>query len=154
MGDALMVTLMKLRGFKAGDYAKLHPGGSLGKRLLYKVKDYMRTENLPFVDENSDITDTIFEINRSKLGLCLVGNKNNVLGIITDGDLRRAMKKHKRDFFDLTPKDIYTKNPIFIDKEVKLITAQELLNKNKISSLLVGNKTNVEGVIELYDIKL
>jgi arabinose-5-phosphate isomerase len=153
LGDALAVALMKINNFKEKDFAKFHPSGSIGKRLLLNVRDVMQSVNLPRVEENDNILDVVKHVSKGKLGLCLVGIKQ-ISGIITDGDLRRAMEKHKKIFFDLSPVDIMTVNPIFIKPNSKIIDAQELFIKHKIGSLLVGNSNKVVGVIQVYDINL
>lgn len=154
LGDALTVALMEGRGFKEEHYAQYHPGGSLGKRLLSKVSDFMSTEGVPIVASDASMTDCIYKINNGRIGLCVVGAQNKVEGIITDGDLRRAMEKHQKQFFDLNPAEIMTTTPQFIPQTERLDTAQKMMVERKITSLLVGTATDLKGVIQLHDIKI
>ncbi|WP_010182480.1 KpsF/GutQ family sugar-phosphate isomerase [Aquimarina agarilytica] len=154
IGDALMVALMNGRGFNEENFAKLHPGGNIGKRLLDTVSDTMKTENLPFLDTNTPMIDVIYTINSGRCGLGIVGNVNDVKGIITDGDLRRAMNSTQKDFFNLTAKEVMTIKPKFISKVTKLIDAKNVMNSHKITSLLVGNTHQLDGVIQMHDINL
>lgn len=154
MGDALMVALMDGRGFKEENYARFHPGGNLGRRLLTTVGHVMQTENLPFIGENFSMSDIIYTINAGRCGLGIVGTKNNVKGIITDGDLRRAMDTHKEAFFNLHANDVMTKKPKFIEAGKKLTEAKNIMNAKKITSLLVGNLEKIDGLIQLNDINL
>lgn len=154
LGDALTVALMEGRGFKEEHYAQYHPGGSLGKRLLSKVGDFMSPEGVPVVAKDASMTDCIYKINNGRIGLCVVGRQDNVAGIITDGDLRRAMEQHQKQFFDLNPAEIMTTTPVFIASTERLDTAQKLMVDRKITSLLVGSSNNLKGVIQLHDIKI
>ncbi len=154
MGDALMVALMDGRGFKEENYAKFHPGGSLGRRLLDTVATVMLTDKLPFIEEGFDMSKIIYTINSGRCGLGIVGTKNTVLGIITDGDLRRAMDSSQEDFFNLKATNVMTKTPKFINSSTKLIEAKSYMNTNKITSLLVGTNNKLEGVIQLHDINI
>ena len=99
MGDAIACALMTVRNFKAKDFARFHPGGSLGRRLLAKVKDYMISENLPIVTRESKISDTLLQISRTKMGLAVVLEDNKILGSVTDGDIRRTMQRDQSRFF-------------------------------------------------------
>lgn len=154
MGDAIMVALMEGRKFKENDYAQYHPGGSLGKRLLSKVSDYLSSNDIPLINSDSSMIECVYSINAGRVGLCIVGSKQEVLGIITDGDLRRAMEIHERAFFDLSPLDIMSSNPIFIEPDAKLVKAQRDMLDKRITSLLVGDKLNVVGIIQLQDINI
>lgn len=152
MGDALAVALMHARHFKAEDFARYHPGGSLGRKLLTTVEQVMRKNDLPIITEASDMTQVIAQISKGRLGLAIVVQNKMVKGIITDGDLRRSMEKQKEKFFHLKAKDIMTKNPKAVAKEMKMAEAEELMNEFKITSLLVTTKGKLEGVIQLYTI--
>lgn len=154
LGDALMVALMNCNDIKEANFAKYHPGGNIGKRLLEVVADIMLQENLPFVNSNAKVEEVIYSINSGRCGLTIVGNKNNVEGIITDGDLRRAINSAKNDFFKLCASDIMTKNPKFVVGTTKLIQAKNIMNSNKITSLLVGNPHKLTGIIQLHDINI
>ena len=155
MGDAIAVALIHLRDFKKEDFARFHPGGSLGVRLLTKVKDVMRAENLPIVPPNMEISEAIINISASKLGIVIVVENDNVLGIVTDGDVRRAMQKNKEQFFNIKVKDIMTLSPKSINQNAKLIDAQQLLHRNSIHSLLVLDENNkLIGVLDSFKINI
>lgn len=154
MGHALVVALMHQREFKDENYAKFHPGGNLGKKLLSKVKDYMISDDLPVLSKNAGVIDLISKITSGRLGLCIVGNRNNVDGLITDGDLRRAMEKYSSKIFETDISEIMTEAPLFIDENASLVDAQSLMNKKKITALLVGSKQDLKGIIQYYDINI
>ncbi len=155
LGDALACALMKVRDFSAQDFARLHPGGSLGRRLLMRVEQVMRRHDLPIVSEEATAIEMIHEISRGGLGLIVVQRESNILGIITDGDIRRAMQSRQAAFFDIRPMDIATRKPKTIHPESKLIEAEREMTRNKVNSLLVvNNDNNLVGVIQIYDIKL
>ena len=155
LGDALACALMKVRDFSAQDFARLHPGGSLGRRLLMRVEQVMRRHDLPIVSEEATAIEMIHEISRGGLGLIVVQRESNILGIITDGDIRRAMQSRQAGFFDIRPMDIATRKPKTIHPESKLIEAEREMTRNKVNSLLVvNNDNNLVGVIQIYDIKL
>ncbi len=155
MGDALAIVLMKLRGFRDTDFAQFHPGGSLGRRLLTHVEDIMRSDNLPFVDEDSAIKEIIQTLSLARLGLVIVQNSDKkVVGIITDGDIRRAMESQEERFFQLRARDIMSSNPKTIDKREKIIVAQNLMSHYKVNSLLVQEIDNIIGVIQIYDLNI
>lgn len=154
MGDALMVALMDGRGFDEESYARFHPGGNLGKRLLTRVGHIMQSENLPFIMDNYSMSEIIYTINAGRCGLGIVGTPNSVKGIITDGDLRRAMDTHKEAFFNLNAMEVMTKNPQFITADTKLLEAKKIMNSKKITSLLVGNSEQIDGLIQLHDINI
>ena len=142
MGDAIAVTLMKLRDFKEENFAKFHPGGSLGRRLLTTVGDVMRSQGLPIINSNATIKEVIQRITEGKLGLVVVlDEEHGIRGIITDGDIRRAMESREKEFFDLFAKDLMSLDPKLIDANEKLITASSMMSENKINSLLVVNTT-------------
>ena len=155
MGDALAVTLMKLRDFKEENFAKFHPGGSLGRRLLTTVGDVMKKHELPITNSNATIKEVIQRITEGKLGLVVVTDKNGINGVITDGDIRRAMESREKDFFGLLAKNLMSLQPKVIDESEKLITASTIMSENKINSLLVVNTTNdFVGVVQMYDLGL
>jgi len=153
MGDAIAAALMKIRGFKEEDFAQYHPGGSLGRKLLTKVKDIMHTNNLPISSVQDSMKDVVKVISQSKFGLTVVMKDSKIEGIITDGDLRRAMEDEER-FFKLKASDIMTKKPKTIDLEKKLIDAQELMTNSKINSLLVIQDDKFVGIVQIYDLEL
>ena len=155
LGDALACALMRVRNFSAQDFARLHPGGSLGRRLLMTVGQVMRKHDLPVVSEEATAAEMIHAISRGGLGLIVVQRENEILGIITDGDIRRAMEARQAKFFDIRPMDIATRQPKTIHPENKLIEAERSMTQHKVNSLLVvDDSNNLVGVIQIYDIKL
>ena len=155
MGDALATTLMHARKFTAMDFARLHPGGSLGRRLLMTVGHVMRKDDLPVVAADCTATEMIHRISKGGLGLIVIVEDGRVKGIVTDGDVRRAMERYRADFFGIHAIDIATLNPKTIAAERKLIEAEKCMSQYKINSLLVTSPDGqLEGVIQLYDIKL
>lgn len=148
MGDALTVALMDVRGFKPENFARFHPGGSLGRRLLSKVRDEMFSDNLPNVSSDADFTSIIHKISSSHLGLTLVSSNNQNLAIITDGDLRRAMELKGRDAFDLTAKDIASINPASISPELSIQEAYEIMESKGITSLIVQENNSIVGILK------
>jgi len=153
MGDALAVTLMKLRDFKEENFAKFHPGGSLGRRLLTTVGDVMKKHELPITNSNATIKEVIQRITEGKLGLVVVTDENGINGVITDGDIRRAMESKEKEFFGLLAKNLMSLHPKVIDESEKLITASTIMSENKINSLLVVNAMNdFVGVVQMYDL--
>ncbi len=155
MGDALACALMRVRNFSAQDFARLHPGGSLGRRLLMRVGQVMRNHDLPVVSEEATAAEMIHAISRGGLGLIVVQRENEILGIITDGDIRRAMERRQAGFFDIRPMDIATRKPKTIHPDSKLIEAERSMTQHKVNSLLVVDDSNhLVGVIQIYDIKL
>lgn len=152
MGDAVAVALMKIKNFKKEHFAKFHPGGNLGKKLLAKVADFMKKDYLPIVNPNASSEKIIEEVNRGKCGLAVVMEKNTIKGIITDGDMRRAMADKKASFFDLKAEDLMTKNPITIAKNEKWSQAMKMMNEKSISRLLVvDDNKNFVGIMEVFD---
>jgi len=151
MGDALAIALMESRGFKQHDFARFHPGGSLGRKLLVKVKDMMRTDKLPFIHEGASFTELLLNMSAGRLGMVIVGGADNIKGIITDGDLRRALLKHP-DPSTLSVSEIMTVNPLIIDGEEFAGYAEQLMIDKKITTLLVGSAVNrsVTGVYQIY----
>ncbi len=154
MGDALMVALMEGRNFNADNFSKFHPAGNLGKRLSNKVKNYMTEEKLPLITPTAKMSEVIFIINQGRAGIGIVGTPDKVLGVITDGDLRRAINEYQEKFFSLTPEDIMTSSPKYIKSDEKATYAKNLMHSNQITVLLVGNPSKLEGIIELHKIDL
>lgn len=155
LGDALACALMRVRNFSAQDFARLHPGGSLGRRLLMRVGQVMRHHDLPVVSEEATAAEMIHAISRGGLGLIVVQRENEILGIITDGDIRRAMERRQAGFFDIRPMDIATREPKTIHPDSKLIEAERSMTQHKVNSLLVVDDSNhLVGIIQIYDIKL
>ncbi len=150
MGDALACALMDLRHFKPEDFAQFHPGGSLGRRLLTRVSDVMRTDNLPRVYLGDKISDAIITISAGKFGIAVVvDDGDKVLGIITDGDVRRAMHNNAPEFFDLCVKDIYNNTPKAVREDCPIMAAEEILKNNRIYALIVVDADNrLVGIID------
>ncbi|GAA3993542.1 KpsF/GutQ family sugar-phosphate isomerase [Mucilaginibacter dorajii] len=152
MGDALAIALMESRDFKQHDFARFHPGGSLGRKLLVKVKELMRTDKLPFINEDASFTDLLLSMSAGRLGMVMVGDSHRINGVVTDGDLRRALLKHP-DTSTLTIADIMTVDPVIIDQEEFAGKAEQLMIEKKITTLLVGSAQNksVVGVYQIYN---
>ena len=151
MGDALAVCLMEMRDFKPEDFAKYHPGGSLGKKLLLRVKDMLDTSRKPFVYPDSSIKNVIVEISEKRLGVAAVIENDNVIGIITDGDIRRMLNKTET-ITGLTAKDIMTINPKMISSDDMVADALNILEDFSITQLVVVDSNEYKGVIHLHDI--
>ncbi|WP_310594341.1 KpsF/GutQ family sugar-phosphate isomerase [Flavobacterium sp.] len=151
MGDALAVCLMEMRDFKAEDFAVYHPGGALGKKLLLRVKDMLENSLKPIVAPDAPIKKVIFEISEKRLGVTAVVENNKVVGIITDGDIRR-MLNDRDSFADLTAQDIMTKNPKTTTSEAMVIDAFNLMEDFKITQLIVVDDSEFKGVLHLHDI--
>lgn len=148
MGDALTVALMSERNFKPENFARFHPGGSLGRRLLSRVSDEMVTSNLPSVSLSADFISIVDAITHGCLGLCLVKDYDEIVGIITDGDVRRAMMESKKDVFSLLAEDIYSTNPHRIDKSLNLQQALQVMDRKSITSLLVYEDNRFLGILK------
>jgi arabinose-5-phosphate isomerase len=151
MGDAIAVCLMEMRDFKPEDFAKFHPGGALGKKLLLRVASMLENSLKPMVAPDASIKKVIFEISEKRLGVTAVIENNKVIGIITDGDIRR-MLTDRDSFADLTAKDIMTKNPKMIQSTDMVIDAFNILEDNSITQLVVVDNGEYKGVLHLHDI--
>jgi len=154
LGDALAVAVLKLRGFTADDFAMLHPAGSLGRKLLLRITEIMyKEDDLPVVNENASIKDTILEMTAKRLGAtCVVDNNQSLVGIITDGDLRRLLEK-SLDIKNLQAKDIMTKNPKTIKQNLLASYAlQQMENYNITSLIAVDENNNPVGLVHLHDL--
>lgn len=149
IGDALAVCLLKLRGFSSKDFAKYHPGGALGKKLYLRVYDISSVHEKPSVSPNASIKDVIVEISKNMLGVTAVVEKETIVGIITDGDLRRMLSTVE-DFSSLVAKDIMGKNPRIINTDAMAIDALEIMENNDISQLLVEANGKYSGVVHLH----
>jgi len=153
MGDAIAVALMKLRNFEDKDFAQFHPGGSLGRRLLTKIENVMKKENLPICKKNINIKEVIHKITDGKCGLVVVVENSLIQGVITDGDIRRSMENSEDKFFSLKANDLMSKNPKTVNKNEKLTIASKVMNENKVNSLLVVNDQNeFVGIVQMYDL--
>ena len=151
MGDALAVCLMEMRDFKPEDFAVYHPGGALGKKLLLRVKDMLEHSLKPMVAPDASIKQVIFEISEKRLGVTAVVENDQVIGIITDGDIRR-MLSDKDTFADLTAKDIMTKNPKMTTTDAMVVEALNIMEDFSITQLVVMDGTEYKGVLHLHDI--
>lgn len=153
MGDALAVAIMKEQNFQPEHFARFHPGGSLGRRLVTRVEEVMRRDTLPTVQPDTNVKEIIHSIGTHRLGLAIVLNTEQAIaGIITDGDIRRAMEDNERDFFTLTAADFPTKVPKTVAPDEKLAEAERLMNHYKINTLLVAEEDQLLGAIQIYDI--
>ncbi len=151
MGDALAICLLKLRGFSSADFAKYHPGGSLGKKLYLRVSDIVDNNQKPQVFTDSKVKEVIVEISEKMLGVTAVLEGQDVVGIVTDGDIRRMLNKYE-NIGGLTAKDIMTKGPKTIHPDVLAIKALEAMQEKGISQLLVMDKTRYMGVIHIHNL--
>jgi arabinose-5-phosphate isomerase len=154
MGDALAISLLERRGFKEEDFAALHPGGKLGKRLL-RVESLMHAgENLPCVAPTTKMPDVIYEMSRKGLGLtAVVDTDKKLLGIITDGDLRRVMQQRRKDALDLTAAECMTKNPVTLAASELAASALHVMEEKKITSVMVVDAEHrVQGVVHIHDL--
>lgn len=151
MGDALACALIEVRHFRPEDFALFHPGGSLGKRLLTRVKDAMVSTNLPVVTLDQKISETIIEISKTKQGIAVAIDNGKIAGVVTDGDVRRAMQTKQNVFFDLTVKEIMSTNPKVINENAKLSEAERLMRQYNIHSLVVvNNDKEFVGIIDTF----
>ena len=151
MGDALAVCLMEMRNFTSEDFAKYHPGGALGKKLLLRVTDMLENSLKPMVAPDASIKKVIFEISEKRLGVTAVVENEKVIGIITDGDIRRMLNENDT-FTHLTAKDIMTKNPKMIQSSIMVSDALNILEDFAITQLIVVDNGEYKGVLHLHDI--
>ncbi|WP_443644338.1 KpsF/GutQ family sugar-phosphate isomerase [Candidatus Levibacter sp. Uisw_134_01] len=151
LGDALAVGLMERKNFKQEDFALTHPGGALGRRLLSNVKDEMKQVNLPFVNKESNVQDVLIKMTEGRLGLALVGSKEKLYGVITDGDIRRALIDNS-NFSNLKANDLMNKNPLTAIESDNLQLAETRMREAKVQCLVVKNKIDeVVGVIQIFE---
>ncbi|MCH3694726.1 KpsF/GutQ family sugar-phosphate isomerase [Campylobacter lari] len=152
MGDAIAVVLMRTRKFRPDDFALFHPGGSLGRKLLTRVGDLMVSNNLPIVSPESEFNELVDVMTSGKLGLCIVLENEKLVGIITDGDLRRALRANDKPRFDFKAKEIMSENPKTIEANAMASEAEELMLKHKIKEIVVTQDEKIVGIIQLYAI--
>jgi len=151
MGDALAITLSTLKNFQPEDFARFHPGGSLGRKLLTKVKDVMHEKDLPISNKDTSFKSLISIINQGRLGLSLVYDQEELVGIITDGDIRRAFDTH-HEISPLQAKDIMSQKPHVINQNQLLSSAEDKMKRHKINTLIVTNESQkVVGLLQIYD---
>jgi arabinose-5-phosphate isomerase len=151
IGDALAVCLLELRDFTKDDFAKYHPGGALGKRLFLKVRDVLVHNEIPKVDPDASVKKVIIEISEKRKGATAVTVNNKIIGIITDGDLRRMLSETE-DLSQQKAENIMTKNPVSITIDAMAIDAMELMETHEISQLLITDQGNYAGVIHIHDL--
>ncbi|CAH0527267.1 KpsF/GutQ family sugar-phosphate isomerase [Vibrio hippocampi] len=148
MGDALTICLMEQRNFKPENFARFHPGGSLGRRLLGRVSDEMVCKNLPVIHTHSVLPEIIAKISEGRLGLAIVLSDGEIQGMITDGDLRRTIEKYGKDSFSITAESIYTPNPITTTPQMSIQSAYELMDVSNISALVVVDDRKLVGILK------
>ena len=151
LGDALAIALMERRNFQPRDFAQFHPGGELGKRLLTTAQDVMRTEDMPILPPEMHLGEAIILVSKAKLGLGIAMVNDEIVGLITDGDIRLAMEKWQAEFFDRTVSDIMTRTPKMVKPETKITEIQRIMNKYKVHSVLVtDDEKHLLGVVDHY----
>lgn len=151
MGDALAIALMQERKFKPKDFAQFHPGGELGKRLLTTAADVMRSEDMPILPSDMHLGEAIIEVSRGKLGLGITLDEGRVIGLITDGDIRRAMERWQAQFFDHTVSDIMTRDPKMVLPTTRIAEIQRIMHRHKIHTVLVADQQkHLLGVVDHY----
>ena len=150
LGDALAVALMEARKFRAEDFARFHPGGSLGRKLLTSVGDVCRRENLPFVDPTTSAEELLIRMSQGKLGLAIIGTPESIKGIITDGDLRRGLVKYG-SFKELNIEQWMSKNPKTVPVDMRVVKVEEMMIENKITATLVEQNGRVIGVYQIFN---
>lgn len=151
MGDALAIALLQLRGFSSEDFAKFHPGGSLGKRLYLRVEDIVSNNQKPLVDADASVKEVIVEISEKMLGVTAVAENGKVIGVVTDGDIRRMLSKYDA-INTITARDIMTENPKTIAPNVLAVKALEILREHGISQLLVMDGEDYLGIVHLHNL--
>ena len=155
MGDALAIALMRVRNFKAQDFAQFHPGGELGKRLLTTAQDVMRSDELPIIPKDMHLGEAIIHVSKGKLGLGVSLDNGKVIGLITDGDIRRAMERWQAEFFDHTVSDIMTREPKIVLPTTKITEIQQIMQQNKVHTVLVcDEERHFLGVVDHYSCML
>lgn len=151
MGDALACALIVARGFKASDFAQFHPGGTLGRRLLTKAKDVMRTDDLPVISPDMKLGEAVIHVSRGRLGLCVAVSNEKICGLVTDGDIRRAMEKSQDVFFKRTVADIMSVRPKCVGPETKITEIERIFQQFKIHSVLVVDADNhLLGIVDSF----
>ena len=151
LGDALACALMEARHFQASDFAEFHPGGSLGKRLLTKARDVMRTDDLPVIDPQTKLGEAVIHMSNGRLGLCVAMQNDRVAGLITDGDIRRAMENSQDSFFSLRVADIMTTQPKMVSPDTKITEIERILPHHKIHSVLVTDaEQHLLGIVDSF----
>ncbi len=152
MGDALSVALMEARGFKAENFAKFHPGGSLGRKLLTKVSDVMKKSELPILSNDMKFDEIISIISQGRLGLGVVLKDEKIISVITDGDIRRLLKNEKEKALQFSAGEFGSSNPLTIDANEKLVVAEAMMQEKKVTAILVTEQSKLVGIVHRYDI--
>lgn len=151
MGDALAICLLQARNFQSTDFAKYHPGGSLGKRLYLKAGDIAAKNEKPSISSNAPVKDIIIEISKNRLGAVVVTESDEIQGVITDGDIRRMLEKHT-NLENIKASDLMNTNPKKIDCEELALLALEIIKKNNITQILVTKEGRYFGLVHLHDL--
>lgn len=151
MGDALAVALMDARQFKPEDFARFHPGGRLGQKLLTRLKDVMRKDALPYISLEASFEELILRMSEGRLGMVIVGSAKHPLGIITDGDLRRGLVKYP-DIKNITILDLLNSDPFIMDENEHLHAAEQVMMARKITTVLVGKGKCISGVYQIFNL--
>jgi len=155
MGDALACALIERRQFKERDFARFHPGGSLGKRLLTRARDVMRSDELPVIGPDMPMQEVVIHVSQGRLGLCVIVEDDGIVGIITDGDVRRAMQKLKERFFETPVREVMTREPKCVTPNVKISEIQRILQDNKIHAVLVvDDDCRLLGIVDNFSCAL
>ena len=151
LGDALACALIEARQFKEADFAQFHPGGSLGRRLLTKAEDVMHRDNLPLIPADTPLAETLIHMSEGRLGLCVVVDGDKLIGIITDGDLRRALQANHDAFFGLKAADIMSINPKTVAPYTRIADVEDILNRNKIHAVIVTDENKrILGIVDSF----
>ena len=155
MGDALACALMEVRNFRAKDFAQFHPGGSLGKRLLTTARDVMRSNDLPVISPDMRLGEAIIHVSKGKLGLCVAVEDGKIAGLITDGDVRRAMESLQDKFFNVPVRQVMTRTPKCVSPATKIDQIQGIMHRNKIHTVLVADEGgHLLGVVDHFSCML
>ena len=155
MGDALACALMERREFKERDFARFHPGGTLGKRLLTTASDVMRRDDLPVINPQMPLGEAVIHVSQGRLGLCVIVENNIIRGIITDGDVRRAMQNLQERFFRMPVEDVMTQHPKCVTPETRISEIQRILQDNKIHAVLVVDDSGrLLGIVDNFSCAL
>ncbi len=151
MGDALACALIEKRQFKERDFARFHPGGTLGKRLLTKAHDIMRSDEMPTISPEMPLGEAVIHVSKGRLGLCVIIEDDHIQGIITDGDIRRAMQNLKERFFNVPVSEVMTHNPKCVGPDTKISEIQRVMQENKIHAVLVVDEEHhLLGIVDNF----
>ena len=151
MGDALACALIERRQFKERDFARFHPGGTLGKRLLTKASDIMRSDDLPTIAPDMSLGEAVIHVSKGRLGLCVITEDDHILGIITDGDVRRAMQNLQERFFHVPVSEVMTRSPKCVTPQTTISDIQRLMQQNKIHAVLVVDEEHhLKGIVDNF----